>query len=106
MAWLRVKRILLIVASIAVLSFVLLYAGDYLSLRYRFPGDREQFGSVQVRRYYAVPMKNRTTEYMFDQPTSVTCVNSIFSHFGSLPCWYLRRHTRQEIKVGGAVPDF
>jgi hypothetical protein len=101
-----VKRILLIAATAAALAFVLLYAGDYISLRYRIPRNRQQYGSVRVRRYYAVPMKNRTTEYMFDQPFSERCVHSIFSHFGDPPCWYLARHQRQEVKVGGAVPDF
>ena len=103
---LSVKRTLLITAAVAILSFVVVYACDYVSLRYRIPNNREQFGTMQVRRYYAVPMKNRTTEYMFDQPTSQTCVHSIFSHFGDPPCWYLARHTRQEIDVGGAVPAY
>jgi hypothetical protein len=101
-----VKRILFMAVSVAVLAFVLLYTGDYLSLRYRIPHHREQFGSVRVQRYFAVPMKNRTTEYMFQPPVFERCVNSLFPHFGESPCWYLNRNRRQEIRVGGAVPDF
>ena len=98
------RRNLPIAVLIVVLFGWLVYLGDYLSLRYRFPNHREQFGSIQVRTYYAVPMKNRSTEYMFNPPAPRTCVNSLFPHFGDTPCWYLRRHTRQEINVGGAMP--
>ena len=78
-----------------------IYAGDYLSLRFQIPNRRTQFGSVTVRRLYAVPQKNRSTEYMFDQPSAQACVYSLFPHFGDSPCWYLSRHKTQVINVGG-----
>jgi hypothetical protein len=81
------------------------YIGDYLSLRFQVPNHRPQFGSVTVRRYYAVPQKDRSTEYMFDPPRVQTCVYSLFPHLGDSPCWYLSRHTKQEINVGGAAPS-
>jgi hypothetical protein len=90
------KRVLFI----AVLLGSLVYAGDYLSLRLQIPNHRPQFGSVMVERYYAVPLKNRRTEYMFAPPALVSCVHSLFPHFGDPPCWYLSRHTRQKIKLG------
>jgi len=77
----------------------LVYAGDYLSLRYRIPSNRQQFGSVIVQRSYAVGMKDGKTEYMFDPPTPQACVYSLFPHFGDPPCWYLNRHKRQQITV-------
>jgi hypothetical protein len=88
-----IKRFL--VAALALAALV--YGGDYLSLRFQVPDHRPQFGSVVVRRYYAVPLKNRSTEYMFDQPAPQTCVYSLFPHFGYVPCWYLERHRSQEI---------
>jgi hypothetical protein len=88
------------VLFLAVLLGCLVYASDYLSLRLPIPNHRPQFGSVMVERYYAVPLKNRKTEYMFDQPVAVTCVHSLFPHFGDPPCWYLSRHTRQKIRLG------
>ncbi|MFN7998119.1 MAG: hypothetical protein U0Q18_31145 [Bryobacteraceae bacterium] len=100
------KRILQTAVLAILLSAVFVYAGDYVSLRYRIPGHREQFGTVQVERYYAVPLKDRKTEYMFDEPSPQTCVNSLFPHFGYTPCWYLSRHRRQEINVGGKVTDY
>jgi len=91
------KRIVLI----PLLLLALVYACDYLSLSLRIP-NRQQYGSVMVCRSYAVPMKDRQTEYMFDPPALQDCVNSLFPHFGDSPCWYLRKHTRQQVDVGGA----
>jgi hypothetical protein len=84
---------------IAVLLCALLYGGDYLSLRYRIPHNRAQFESVQVQRDYAVRMKNSKTEYMFDDPSAQICVHSLFPHFGDSPCWYVKRHSRQQVNV-------
>jgi hypothetical protein len=93
------RRVLLTV----ILLGCLLYGGDYVSLQLQIPNHRAQLGSVMVKRSYDVPLKNRSTEYMFDQPVAVTCVYSLFPHFGDPPCWYLSRHTRQEIKMGGLL---
>ena len=98
------KRVLIISARWLAVVAVLFYAGDYLSLRYRVP-NREPFGSVMVVRSYAIPLKDRKTEYTFDPPAPQTCVNSLFPHFGDPPCWYLSRHSRQQVNVGGAMPD-
>jgi hypothetical protein len=91
-----IRRILLTTILLA----CLVYAGDYVSLQLQIPNHRAQLGTVMVERDYAVPLKNRSTEYMFDQPVPVTCVHSLFPHFGDPPCWYLRHHARQEIKMG------
>ncbi|HLY19367.1 MAG TPA: hypothetical protein VKR61_19205 [Bryobacteraceae bacterium] len=93
------KRIVFIAARWTILTAALVYIGDYLSLRYRIPNQREQFGSVMVQRSYAIPQKDRKTEYMFDPPAPQICVNSLFPHFGDPPCWYLRRHARQQISA-------
>ncbi len=89
------KRIL----SVAVLLLGLVYAGDYLSLRYRIPGNREPLGTVKIERYYAVPQKNRKTEFMFDEPQTEICVHSLFPHFGHRPCWYVNRKKVKRIDV-------
>jgi hypothetical protein len=96
----KLKRLLLT----PVLLLVVVYAGDYLSLRFQIPNNRQQYGSVMVRRSYAVPLKNRQTEYLFDPPAPQDCVYSLFPHFGDSPCWYLDRHVRQQVNVGGAPP--
>ena len=92
-AWL--KRI----SAAAILGFAVLYVGDYILLRYRVAKSHEPYGMVRIRRYYAVTTKSGKPEYYFDQPTNQTCVRSLFGHFGYSPCWYLRRHTTQEVKM-------
>jgi hypothetical protein len=88
-----------------ILTGIALYLGDYLSLRYRIP-KREQYGSVTVRQLYAVKLKNKQTEYMFQPPAPQECVNSLFPQFGDPPCWYLSRHTKQQISVDSGAPHF
>jgi hypothetical protein len=78
---------------------VLLYAGDYLSVRYRFPGNRPAFGSVRVHPYYAIPQKGGKMEIVAQDPETRSCVNSLFPHLGASPCWYVRRHVRERIDM-------
>ena len=85
--------------GIVLILLWLTYAGDYISLRYKIPGNREQFGTVSVQSYYAVGEKNGNTEYDFNDPENETCVNSIFPHLGYQPCWYVRRHAQNRINV-------
>ena len=94
------KRILLIPTLGVLLAGALVYVCDYVSLRYRIPHNRAQFGSVIVRRMWVIPMKDGKNQYAFDPPAPQECVNSLFPHFGDLPCWYLSRHTRQQVNTG------
>jgi len=89
------KRLLFI----TVLSLFILYVGDYLSLRYRIPKGRDQFGVVKIQRYYAVGLKSGKTEFMFLGPKEQECVHSLFPHFGDSPCWYLSRRTVKRINM-------
>jgi hypothetical protein len=90
---LRWRRWLLI-AGVALL---LTYLGDYASIAYRIPGGREQFGSVEVQKLLAVPQKDRKTEYIADPPEAQQCVYSLFPQLGLEPCWYLARHSMQQV---------
>jgi hypothetical protein len=90
-----IKRALGIIA----LLLVFLYLGDYASVRYRIPGNRQQFGSVRVQRSYAVKQKDGKLEYYFDPPADEQCVHSIFPHLGGAPCWYLSRHAKKQIDL-------
>ena len=83
-------------ALAAVVIFcALLYAGDYAALRLR----RNSTGTVQVQPYYAVPLKDGKTEFMFLDPQNEVCVRSLFPHLGHRPCWYVSRHRNKELKV-------
>ncbi len=75
----------------------LLYAGDYLSLHFRIPGNRPQFSQIQVQPYYAISEKNNKTEFLSAAPQLVTCAHSIFPQIGYKPCWYVQRNINQRI---------
>ncbi len=74
----------------------LLYGGDWLAARWRGPGA---FGTVLVRPYYAVPLKDGKTEFMMLSPETRPCVHALFPHFDAAPCWYLESHQRQRIDM-------
>ncbi len=88
------RVIVSIVATLAVL-----YVIDYAVLRYRVAGNKNPYGTVTVRPYYAVPRKDHRTEFMLDDPYDQTCVHSLFPHFGDPPCWYLTRHQQPRINM-------
>ncbi|HET9180282.1 MAG TPA: hypothetical protein VFQ24_18150 [Terriglobia bacterium] len=75
------------------------YAGDYSVARVRVAKKLDPYGVVQVRRSYAVTMKNGKPEYFFEPPADQTCLRSLFPHFGYPPCWYLRRNAVQQVKM-------
>jgi hypothetical protein len=84
----------------AILSLATLYAGDYLSARYRIPGNRQTLGTVQVQTLYATPQKNGRVESWVGNIDPETCLNSLFPHLGYTPCWYLARHPRRTVVIG------
>ena len=97
------KRFLQTILPIVIVVCALLYIGDVLSLRYRIP-NREPYGNVTVREMYAVRDKDNSTEFMPTAPAPEECVNSLFPHYGDPPCWYLKRHPRQQININSGSP--
>ncbi len=95
----RLSACLKRVLAAAILAFAVVYVGDYILLRYRVAKNHTPYGVVRVRRYYAVATKSGKPDYYFDPPTEATCVRSLFGHLGYSPCWYLRRHMTQEVKM-------
>ena len=95
----RALTLLKRVLGVFLIFLGVVYAGDYIQLRYRIAKNRSPYGVVRIRRYYDVTMKNGKPEFYFDQPTEQTCVNSLFPHAGFAPCWYLRRRPTQEVKM-------
>lgn len=89
------KRILVI----AILLLAIVYGGDHISVCFRLAKNRDPYGVVRIRRYYAVTMKNGKPEFFFDQPTDQTCLHSLFPYFGYPPCWYLKRRATQQVKM-------
>ena len=87
-------------ALFALLAVAVLYAGDYLSARFRLPGNRQALESVDVQAMLAIKQKDGRIEYVLQDTTTETCLVSLFPHLGYTPCWYLRGHARKLIKVG------
>ncbi len=90
---LLLARSLLIAGALVLLT----YLGDFISIAYRIPNGREQFGSIEVQKLLAVPQKDRKIEYIADPPQAQQCVHSLFPQLGLAPCWYLASHANQQI---------
>ena len=82
-----------------VLTIAVVYACDFLLLRFRIATNRQPYGTVTIHPYYAVPQKNHKTEYLFDDPRDERCVHSLFPHVGDSPCWYLSRNKDRRINI-------
>ena len=54
---------------------------------------------MKVDRYYAMLDRWNQIEYSTGTPVTQTCVDALMPHFGYVPCWYLRRHTLQQVKI-------
>jgi hypothetical protein len=86
------------------LAIALVYAGDYLVVRWKmaYPKAGDAFGTIRMERLYAIPLKDGKTEYEFDvnQPEVATpCVHALFPHMGDSPCWYLQRNSQKPIAM-------
>jgi hypothetical protein len=85
------------IAFMVVAVLVVIYLGDTLTVWLPLPPRRQQYGSVQIRRYYAMPLKGGRTEYGDAGTEQETCVRALFPHFGMRPCWYAARHNEKWI---------
>ena len=86
------KTVTKIALVVLLVLCALLYVGDYASVRFHIPRSRGTLSTVEVQPYYAVPLKDGKTEFMFLNPENQVCVRSLFPHLGHNPCWYVRRH--------------
>ena len=71
----------------------LIYAGDDLWTRLR----GRPVEKMKVDRIYAAMNHWKEVEYSVGTPIMETCVDALMPHFGYVPCWYLRRHTFQQV---------
>jgi len=70
-----------------------IYAVDDLAAR--FHGKPTEL--MKVDRYYAAMNRWNQVEYSIGTPVMETCTEALLPHFGYVPCWYLRRHTIQQV---------
>jgi hypothetical protein len=95
------KRVLLGLVA----ALVLIFGSDYIYLRIRMlhhPTPTNPFESMTRTRVLAIPQKNGKFDYQIDQTQPVetlTCVHSLFPHYGDQPCWYLKPRINQPIPI-------
>ncbi len=95
----RIKRVLLAGTLTALVLLLLVYTGDYVSLRIQISRSRPAFEKISVDTLWAIQQKNGKTTYQIGQPEITTCVHSLFPHYGYDPCWYVSRHTEKRIDI-------
>jgi len=77
---------------------VALYAGDWLVYRYRIAHGMA-FDSVKVNQFVAVPLKSGKDEFDYVGSQQVGCVRAMFPWAGDEPCWWVRRHAENRVKL-------
>jgi hypothetical protein len=78
--------------SLALIA-ALTYAGDAFWARRRGVPTEQ----MRVDRVYAFTNHWNKVDYSVGTPIMQTCLDALWPHFGYVPCWYLRRHTFQQI---------
>lgn len=77
-----------------------LYCGDYVVIKIRAASSPSTaFSVLKYRPTMAIPEKGGRQEYVFGDPTTETCVHSLFPHFGDRPCWYASGQTATPIPM-------
>jgi hypothetical protein len=71
----------------------LVYTVDDLWARFR----KRPVEQIKIGRIYAAVNHYNQVEYSVGPPSTEMCVDALMPHFGYTPCWYLRRHTLQQI---------
>lgn len=89
---------------LALAAVFCLFVLDYAYVRIRMirhkPADPLE--TMTRTRVLAILQKNGKYDYQVDAVTpveSVTCVHSLFPHFGDQPCWYLKPRLNQPIPI-------
>jgi hypothetical protein len=66
------------------------------------PKPADPFEYLKALRVLAIPEQNGKTEYEVDAQNpeqTVTCVHSLFPHYGYAPCWYVKPRINQPIPM-------
>jgi hypothetical protein len=71
----------------------LIYLGDDLYAR----SHGRPVEQIKVGHVYAAFNHFNQVEYSIGPSAMETCIEALMPHFGYRPCWYLRRHTIQQI---------
>ena len=92
-----VKKVMKWTLLALVVVFALVYGADYALVRVRASGvGGSPFGRATV--YYATTLKNGKVELYYQNPMSVSCVNSLFPHLGYSTCWALHETPVKDVE--------
>ena len=89
------QKLILIAAVIGVPAIC--YSLDALSVIAGVP-SRPRYSTFTINRFYKVDEKFNKFSLNPLPPVDERCVNALFPHFGSNPCWYVSRHTMQSVE--------
>lgn len=90
----RSYRKILLRGCVALIGFTaVVYAADDIWARVR----GRPVEQVKVDRIYAAMNRWNEVEYSVGGVIMETCVDALAPHFGYKPCWYLKRHTLEQI---------
>lgn len=95
------KRVAIAVA----LLVVVLYAADYLWLRFRMATNRNPFGSVTRDVYYSVKLKSGKTEFSYGGQQAFECPNTLLPQYWERPCWLAKRKNDMQINIDSGNPN-
>jgi hypothetical protein len=96
-----VKRVAIAVALVV----VVVYAADYLWLRFRMATNRNPFGSVSRDVYYSVKLKNGKTEFSYGGQQAFECPNTLLPQYWERPCWLAKRKKDTQINIDSGNPN-
>jgi len=86
------------------LLIVLVYAGDFLVLRYRMATNKNPFGSVTRTVYYSVKLKSGKTEFDYGGQQNFECPNTLLPQYMEKPCWLAKRQKDVQIDIDSGNP--
>lgn len=90
------QKLILILVVIGVPAIC--YGLDALSVLAGVP-SRPRYSTFTINRFYRVNEKFNKFSLNPLPPVDERCVNALFPHFGSNPCWYVSRHTMQSVEI-------
>ena len=93
------QRLIIRTLVLTIVTLLAVYIGDNLVVRYRVWKNLHPYGSVLVKRYFAIKRKDQRVEFAPADPENRTCVHSLFPQMGYKPCWYVGRKTVEQIDM-------
>ena len=83
-------------AAIVIAAPLVLFGIEDICIRLRFP-LRDPYRQVSVHRVYMLHKTREKMNIVNAESAEQTCVRAVFAHLGYTPCWYLERHTEQQV---------